>query len=184
MMAGSNTSGLALDVSTIPACPVGGSRPLSAGEIALASSVFGAAIDYAKVTIRRRKWFPLQPRRVTMAPRGHLHFHPDSPAYCDDFTLASLPTQAHFIHEMTHVWQVQSRGAWFLITRRPFSRRYDYTLKPGWKLTQYGIEQQAEIVRHAFLLGQGVEVAGAPPLAQYLSIMPFKPSKHGAKHAA
>lgn len=150
----------------------------------MASSVFGAAIDYAKVTIHRRKWFPLQPRRVTMAPRGHLHFHPDSPSYCDDFTTASLPTQAHFIHEMVHVWQVQTRGSWYLVTRRPFSRRYDYSLKPGWKLVQYGIEQQAEIVRHAFLLSNGVEVAGAPALAQYLSILPFRPGKPGADHAA
>jgi hypothetical protein len=183
-MADSDLAELTLDDPPPAPCAVGGTRPLSVGEIALASSVFGAAIDYAKVTIVRRKWFPLQPRRVTMAPRGHLHFHPDSPAYCDDFTRASLPTQAHFIHEMTHVWQVQTRGAWFLITRRPFSRRYDYSLKPGLKLAQYGIEQQAEIVRHAFLLGHGVEVAGAPPLAQYLSILPFRPSKRGANHAA
>lgn len=42
-------------------CPVGGERFLSTGEIALARSMFGDAIDYAKVTIRRRKWFPLQP---------------------------------------------------------------------------------------------------------------------------
>ncbi len=158
-------------------CPVGGTRPLTVGEIALARSIFGAAIDYSKVTIRRRKWFPLQPRKVTMAPRGHLHFHPDSAAYCDDFASSSVPTQAHFIHEMVHVWQVQTRGAWFLITRRPFSRRYDYSLKPGWTLAQYGIEQQAEIVRHAFLLSHGVEVAGAATLEQYLSILPFRPRR-------
>ena len=183
-MAGSETGEQTLDDLAIPACPVGGTRPLSPGEIALASSVFGAAIDYRKVTIVRRKWFPLQPRRGTMAPRGHLHFHPQSPAYFDDFTMASLPTQAHFIHELTHVWQVQERGQWYLILNRPFSRRYDYSLKPGWKLAQYGIEQQAEIVRHAFLLSHGIEVAGAPPLAQYLSILPFRPSKTGASHAA
>lgn len=174
-MATSSCGVQTLDNSTIPPCPAGGTRPLSPGEIALASSVFGAAIDYTKVTIVRRKWFPLQPRRVTMAPRGHLHFHPDSPGYCEDFANASIPAQAHFIHEMVHVWQVQTRGRWFLITRRPFSRRYDYSLKPGWKLAQYGIEQQAEIVRHAFLLRCGWDVPGAPGLEQYLSILPFKP---------
>ena len=34
--------------------------------------------------------------------------------------------------------------------------------------------QQAEIVRHAFLLRQGEPVAGAPPLATYRKILPFK----------
>jgi len=62
-------------------CPVGGERSLSAGEIALTRSVFGDAIDYSKVMIRRRKWFPFQPRKVAMAPRGHLHFYPEGQNY-------------------------------------------------------------------------------------------------------
>lgn len=109
-----------------------------------------------------------------MAPRGHLHFHPESQFYCDDFALASLGRKALFIHEMVHVWQVQTRGEWFLLLNRHPWCRYDYSLKPGWKLEQYGIEQQAMIVQHAFLLAQGAVVPGAPPLAQYLSILPFK----------
>jgi len=134
--------------------------------------VFGGAIDYAKVTIRRRKFFPFQPRRITMAPRGHLHFHPLGEAYCDDFSAVSPHRQGLFIHEMTHVWQTQAKGDWYLLLHRHPWCRYGYSLKAGWKLEQYGIEQQAEIVRHAFLLRQGVEVAGAAPLAQYLSLMP------------
>jgi len=137
--------------------------------------MFGDAIDYAPVRIRRRKFFPFHPRRVTMAPRGHLHFHPDARHYCDDFAAASLQLQAHFIHEMVHVWQVQSRGQWHLVLRRHPWCRYDYAIKPGWRLTQYGIEQQAEIVRHAFLLRQGASVKGAPPLTIYEAILPFNP---------
>jgi hypothetical protein len=34
--------------------------------------------------------------------------------------------------------------------RHPFCR-YDYELVPGKPFVRYGIEQQAEIVRHAFL---------------------------------
>ena len=52
-------------------------------------------------------------------------------------------------------------------------RRYDYSLKPGWQLDQYGLEQQAEIVRHIFLLRNGGKVAGAPPLSQYEGVLPF-----------
>ena len=139
----------------------------------LVKSVFGEAIDCARVTVRRRRWFPLQPRKVTMAPRGHLHFHPRSNAYCDDFSQASLALQGHFIHEMTHVWQVQTRGAWHLILRRPLSRRYDYSLKPGWPLERYGIEQQAEIVRHAFLLRKGAKLPGVEGKRAYEGLVKF-----------
>jgi len=135
--------------------------------------VFGDAIDFAPVRIRRRKFFPLHPKKVTMAPRGHLHFHPDARHYCDDFATASLQLQAHFIHEMVHVWQVQTLGEWYLVLRRHPWCRYDYAIKPGWRLTQYGIEQQAEIVRHAFLLRQGAVVVGAPPLSAYETILHF-----------
>ncbi|AUX70951.1 vgr related protein [Porphyrobacter sp. HT-58-2] len=157
-----------------PVCPVGGERPLTIGEIALARSVFGDAIDYAQVTVKRRKFFPLHPRGVTMAPMGHLHFHPLAAHYCDDFSDSPLERQAHFIHEMVHVWQTQTRGRWYLITRRHPFCRYDYALKPGWSLAQYGIEQQAEIVRHAFLMRNGIQVAGAPLLAAYEAILPFQ----------
>jgi hypothetical protein len=157
------------------ACPAGGARGLTAGETELARSVFGDAIDYAQVTVKRRKFFPLQPRVVTMAPMGHLHFHPEAPHYCDDFAAADLDAQAHFIHEMTHIWQAQTRGRWYLVTHRHPWCRYDYALKPGWELNRYGIEQQAEIVRHAFLLREGATVAGAPSLQAYNAILPFAP---------
>ena len=61
---------------------------------------------------------------------------------------------------MTHVWQTQTRGEWYLLLHRHPFCRYDYSLKPGWPLERYGIEQQAEIVRHAFLLRRGVRLAG------------------------
>jgi hypothetical protein len=139
----------------------------------LASSVFGDAIAYGKVTIRRRKFFPLQPRRITMAPRGHLHFHPLGDVYCDDFSEDSLARAGLFIHEMTHVWQTQRRGEWYLLLHRHPLCRYHYTLKPGWPLARYGIEQQAEIVRHAFLLRQGVKVAGVADPAAYELLVNF-----------
>jgi hypothetical protein len=152
---------------------VGGERPLTEGEVALARSVFGSAIDYSRVTIRRRKFFPFQPRRVTMAPRGHLHFHPLGEAYCDDFSAMAPLRQGLFIHEMTHVWQTQAKGDWYLMLHRHPWCRYDYALKPGWKLEQYGIEQQAEIVRHAFLLRRGVRLPGAADPAAYDFLVDF-----------
>jgi hypothetical protein len=136
--------------------------------------MFGNAIDCSRVTIRRRRWFPFQPQRVTMAPMGHLHFHPLSDSYCDDFALARVEKQGLFIHEMTHVWQAQTRGAWYLPLWRNFSRRYDYALKPGRTLDSYGIEQQAEIVRHAFLLRKGWKLAGVSDASAYDLLVRFE----------
>jgi hypothetical protein len=141
--------------------------------VALARSVFGNAIDYSKVTIRRRKFFPLQPRKTTMAPRGHLHFHPLGEGYCDDFAQVSRIRQGLFIHELTHVWQTQARGDWYLLLHRHPFCRYDYSLKPGWPLERYGIEQQAEIVKHAFWLRNGVQVAGVADPAAYDLLVRF-----------
>ena len=135
--------------------------------------MFGSAIDYAKVTIRRRKFFPLQPRRVTMAPCGHLHFHPSGEAYCDDFGGEGPHRQGLFIHELTHVWQTQTRGDWYLLLHRHPFCRYGYSLQPGWTLERYGIEQQAEIVRHAFLLRSGVRLAGVADAAAYDLLVDF-----------
>ena len=156
-----------------PACPAGGERPLTVGEIAIVRSVFGDAIDYSEVMIRRRKWFPLQPKRVTMAPRGHLHFHPDSHAYCDDFANESIIRQGLLVHEMTHVWQTQTKGRWYLVLNRMPWARYDYSLVPGWPLTKYGIEQQAMIVQHAFWLRNGVRVAGIADPSAYDLLVNF-----------
>lgn len=141
--------------------------------MALGRTLFGNAVDLAKVTIVRRKWFPFQPRQVAMTPRGRIHFHPLSDSYCDDFAAADWGARGLFIHELTHAWQTQRRGEWYLVLHRHPWCRYDYALKPGWKLERYGIEQQAEIVRHAFLLRHGVRVAGVSDAAAYDLLVNF-----------
>jgi hypothetical protein len=144
-------------------------RPLTEGERRLARSVFGAAIDYDRVRVHRRKWWPFQTRLITMAPDGHLWFHPDSPHWCDDFSCAARPAQGLFVHEMTHVWQHQS-GIFLPLARHPFCR-YGYALSPGKPFGRYGIEQQAEIVRHAWLARLGGRTPGASE--DYEALLPF-----------
>ena len=161
------------ELAIVPTCPPGGERRLTEGETALARSVFGTAIAYERVTIRRRKFFPFQPRQTAMAPRGHLYFHPLGSVYSDDFSAQSPLRQGLFIHELTHVWQTQARGEWYLILHRHPLCRYSYTLRPGWRLERYGIEQQAEIVRHAFLLRNGVRLAGVTDPAAYDLLVNF-----------
>ncbi|OYY88882.1 MAG: vgr related protein [Sphingomonas sp. 28-66-16] len=140
--------------------------------MALARSVFGESIDYAPVGIINRKWAFFQPRETVMAPRGHIHFHPLGSRYHPDFAVASIADQGLFIHEMVHVWQHQ-QGLFLPLRRHPFCR-YRYTLQPGQPLERYGIEQQAEIVRHAFLLRNGWAIEGAAPLACYEGLLRFR----------
>lgn len=149
-----------------------GSRPLTPGEIELARSIFGDAIDYDAVRMLRRKWWPFQSRGIVMAPTGNIHFHPDSPLWSEDFSKERMSLQGLFIHEMTHVWQAQTRGKFYLVLmRHPFCR-YHYDLVEGQPFDRYGLEQQAELIRHRFLADRGLAVARLPDW----SILPFTKS--------
>jgi hypothetical protein len=147
-------------------------RPLTPGEIAVARSVFGDAIDYSRVRMVRRKWWPFQPRSAAMAPTGNIHFHPHGHLWSEDFSAEPLNRQGLFIHEMTHVWQSQTRGRFYLpLMRHPFCR-YSYLLEDGRPFARYGLEQQAEIVRHRFLSDRGAR----PPLCPPKELLPFSPA--------
>jgi hypothetical protein len=149
-------------------------RALTDGEVRLARSVFGDAIDYARARVAHRKWAFFQPARTVMAPLGTIHFSPRGDLYRDDFAAAPLGLQGLFVHELAHVWQYQS-GLFLPLRRHPFCR-YRYEYDSGRPFARYGIEQQAEIVRHAFLLGAGMALPGKPPLEVYRALLPFAPA--------
>jgi len=151
-------------------------RPLTAEEVQLARSVFGDAIDYSRVRMIKGKWWPLHPRNAAMAPTGNVHFHPHGQLWSDDFARDTLGRQGLFIHELTHVWQTQLRGRYYLpLMRHPFCR-YRYEFAQDRPFTRYGLEQQAEIVRHIFLMRRGYKVPGWPPLPKLKRILPFVPN--------
>lgn len=150
------------------------SRSLTSGETALVASVFGATLKAVHVRVHRKKWWPLQPVSITMAPNGHLWFHPGSTMYAEDFSTARLGVQAFFLHEMTHVWQTQT-GMNLVFARFLWSPYTYLPLVPGKPFEMYGVEQQAEIVRHYFLLRSGQTVPGAGPLQDYERLLPFLP---------
>ena len=110
-------------------------RALTDGEVELARSVFGDAIDYARVRVCRSKWTFFQPRRVVMAPMGALHFHPHGDLYCDDFGAASQSLKGLFIHEMVHVWQalypIFPEGERALVQGGAFLRRHLEAARQG-----------------------------------------------------
>ncbi len=123
-------------------------RRLTPGEQALVAGLFGAAIDCRRVRVRRAKYWALHPWWVTMAPDGDIWCHPNGPNWSADYAAEAPGFQAHFIHEMVHVWQYQVGG--HLALRRPPLARYRFRLAPGKPFGRYGIEQQAMIVEQAF----------------------------------
>ena len=107
-----------------------------------------------------------------MAPMGDIWFHPAGGGWSDDFAREPLSAQGFFVHEMTHVWQAHKGGRFYLpLIRHPFCR-YDYQLRPGKPFERYGIEQQAEIVRHRFLADCGAKPTVVPPR----ELLPFAPA--------
>ena len=144
-------------------------RSLTPGEVELARSIFSDAIDYSKVQLVKGKWWPFHPRNAAMAPMGNIWFHPEGGGWSEDFSKEPLSRQGFFVHEMTHVWQAQKSGRFYLpLMRHPFCR-YAYELEPGKPFDRYGIEQQAEIVRHRFLADHGAQI----PIVPRRELLPF-----------
>jgi hypothetical protein len=148
-------------------------RGLTPAERAMAAEMFGPALDADRVQLHRAAWWPLQPSNTIMAPDGDIWFPPKGSSWHEDFGRASLGWQALFVHELTHVWQAQRGGRWFLpLVRHPFCH-YRYRLEPGRSFGRYGVEQQAEMVRHLFMARRGAPVAGAPDRCELEALLPF-----------
>ncbi|MEZ0224896.1 MAG: DUF4157 domain-containing protein [Alphaproteobacteria bacterium] len=138
-------------------------RHLTPGEIALAKTVFGDSLDYARVRLHNKRILPpgIQHRHQAVAKGSDISFPRD--AYAPDFSAETNPQkQSVFIHELVHVWQHQNR---ILSTPREalketlkhkfnYSKSYLHKLSPDKELTQYGFEQQAAIIQDYFLLSR------------------------------
>ena len=127
-------------------------RLLTPGEIAMAGTLFGDAIDYRRVRIYRRPYLPfrLQPRNCAMAPNGAIYFHRDQCLV--DFSSAALPLRHWFMHEMAHVWQHQLGYPLRLRGLVQFGLSYRYTLWPGADLSDFNMEAQADLLADYFAL--------------------------------
>ena len=97
-----------------------------------------------------------------MAPTGNIHFHPASDKWSEDFSREPL-SAARAVHPRNdpRLADPDPRALLPLLMRHPFCR-YAYELMPDRPFGRYGLEQQAEIVRHAFLAERGVQGRSAP----------------------
>ncbi len=152
-------------------------RTVTAGEKRLVESVFLGEVDTTKVRIFRKRYLGVQRETDIMAPNGNIYYHPEATgdaAYSSDLSKETISRQALFIHEMTHVWQIQHGVN--LKLRRFFNPRYTYLpFKPGKKFRRYGVEKQADIVMDYFLLRNGVPM-DRPPICDYEDLIPWLPA--------
>lgn len=182
-------------------------RDMTSGEIKMAKSVFGDAINFGEkgegngVGIYDGKWKPFQPDNRAMAPNGNIYFPGTS--YEEDFSnlnskSVSDANRRTFIHEMTHVWQyqhgkaVKTRGA-ALGVLAAVGDPYAYKLyisgdETNLKdLSDYGLEQQADIigdyyaVRENLNLDVGATNRAEPNLKDYEAVIGDNFKKHSPK---
>lgn len=152
-------------------------RLLTLGELRLARSVFGNSIRYHTVWIHHDSYIPfgLQLKEYVMTPNGELYFRD---WYKNDFSTEKQDLQHLFIHEMMHVWQRERGMQVFLRGLLSWYVDYGYHLDDR-KLTQYPLEQQAQIVADHFIL----ETYG---LAKWIELKALKvvTSKNVVQHEA
>ncbi len=152
-------------------------RRLTAGEVALARGVFADALDLAPVRLLAGGFgaFAVTLGPWITVPRSALR---------PDYARASLVERAWLIHELTHAWQFQTAplrtlASWAKTAATggygPGLPGYCYAL-PLQPFARYGLERQAAIVEHAYLLREGLGCPAIPAgarWADYASATPF-----------
>ncbi|MCC6727698.1 MAG: hypothetical protein IT258_24545 [Saprospiraceae bacterium] len=128
-------------------------RPLNPAERKLAESVFGDALDLDAICFDDRARIGCKKRNI---------------AYVSFFTVNCWGRiqAATFIHELVHVWQYQKMGAAYMTKALRAQRSkagYNYggiaelrmAMEKKGKLTDFNLEQQADIVADYYLIREG-----------------------------
>lgn len=121
-----------------------GGVPLTAGEKALAYSIFGNQIATDKIRKHNGPKQPLIAASVAAGSKRHIDFWGEA-NQSEDFSKERNWKQYVFVHEMTHIWQHQNNWALVMgITRG--CKEYNYVIKPDSHFDDFCVEQQATIV--------------------------------------
>ncbi|MDQ1816570.1 Rhs element Vgr protein [Massilia sp. CCM 9210] len=127
-------------------------RPMTPGEIGMASALFGDAIDYTRVEVHARRYLPfgLQPKNCAMTPNGTIYF--DKSCCLPDFSAGSEHARHWFMHEMVHVWQHQlGYPVWWRGAVR-IGLSYRYELAEHKTLADFNMEAQGDLLADYFVL--------------------------------
>lgn len=124
-------------------------RPLTDGEIALARPIFGERINWKRVRIDERA--------LLGPPQFRL-------CYVSFYTINSWRSMPEplFIHELTHIWQYEQLGSVYIpraLAAQWTQEGYDFggrdnlvaARKKGKKLSDFNLEQQADIIAGYYL---------------------------------
>ena len=129
----------------IEAAYSGKGEKLTPGERQAVEQIFGDQIDASKI----RKHFKetshwthvMRGKAGTVMPfTSHIDFFGDN-IRSPDYSTGDAFKLGFFLHEVTHVWQGQNLD----YPMKNF-RVYEFTLKPDSKFSDFGIEQQGEII--------------------------------------
>lgn len=99
-----------------------------------------------------------------MAPNGHVYVGPNNSVllWSEDYSLENRARQALFLHEMVHVYQTRNEGCGSICMgfKKAFAGSYIYhPLAPGKPFSDYGIEQEAEIINDRWRKCGGLPLA-------------------------
>ncbi|WP_157956642.1 hypothetical protein [Dyella sp. C11] len=138
--------------------PEGKVRGLSSSEIAMARTVFGDGVDYAKVKVHHGGWWLFsavggQDKTTAVTPNGEMYY--PSAIYRDNFAGDDDRGRALFMHEMVHVWQKQMGYSVKLHGMTVTSRgdaAYRYTLTSTSRLSDFNMEQQGNIMSDYYMI--------------------------------
>ncbi len=116
-------------------------------ETNLAHAIFGDEIDVSQT----RKYFSnrkCEGADIFTNINNSLHFH-GAEYFRDNYaTVEDDDLWGAFVHELTHIWQLQQEGG---MSQNPLGsdhQRYHYDLTADKTFEDYTVEQQAEIIRH------------------------------------
>jgi RHS repeat-associated protein len=155
-------------------------RGLTKNEVKLGHAEFGNAVDLDPVTLVHGRYLPTD-RTHTIRDRI---FFPNR--YPRDFARLPAARNSVLIHELTHVWQYQTRfsgptGGMRMGAARASNPSYHYLPFKGSSFSSYGVEQQAQMQEDAYLLSRGAPVTDTtrasghaiPSLSEYEALIPF-----------
>lgn len=127
-------------------------RLLTLGERNISERIFHNSIEYHNVWIHCDSYLPfgMQSKNVAMSPNGEIYLRKE--LYERDFSCSVISKIHLFIHEMTHIWQLE-HGVWVkTIGLTSWFAKYKYVLKKDKPLKYYSMEQQAQIIADYYIL--------------------------------
>jgi hypothetical protein len=126
--------------------PADETRPLTAGEIAIAKVLFKDAIDYSRVKVHNGDFIPFgkQDQNTAITPFGEIYF--PKGRFKEDFSAENALHRHWFIHEMVHVWQHQIFYPVFDRGLLHFGLDYKYVLDGEKTLGDYNMEAQGDLL--------------------------------------